>query len=78
MERICERILRQACAQLTPEERFHLTPHRRRHTFLKRAADKHGIHYAQTMSGNVSIREVFRYTKPSIEEIERAAEEVYR
>ena len=48
-----------------------------RHTFLKRAADKHGIHYAQTMSGNVSMREVFRYTKPSIEEIERAAEEVY-
>ena len=77
VERICERILRQACAQLAPEERFHLTPHMLRHTFLKRAADKHGIHYAQTMSGNVSMREVFRYTKPSIEEIERAAEEVY-
>ena len=62
---------------VSAEERFQLTPHRRRHTFLKRAADKHGIHYAQTMSGNVSMREVFRYTKPSIEEIERAAEEVY-
>ena len=60
-----------------PEERFHLTPHMLRHTFLKRAADQHGIHYAQTMSGNVSMREVFRYTKPSIEEIGRAAEEVY-
>jgi integrase/recombinase XerD len=75
--RLCDRIRRQACAHLPEEERFRLTPHMLRHTFLKRAADKHGIHYAQTMSGNVSIREIFRYTRPSADDIENAAERIF-
>jgi hypothetical protein len=29
------------------------------------------------MSGNISIREVFRYTKPSEAEMEKTAEELY-
>ena len=70
MARICARISKQASAHLPPEEHFHLTPHQLRHTFLKHVADKHGVHYAQRLSGNVSIREVFRYTKPSDEEVE--------
>ena len=36
-----------------------------RHTFLKKVADKHGLHTAQNLSGNVSIKEIFRYTKPN-------------
>jgi integrase/recombinase XerD len=38
---------------------------------------RHGIHTAQEMSGNVSIKEVFRYTKPSQAEMEETAEGVY-
>lgn len=75
--RICGRICRQANAHVPEEEKIHLTPHMLRHTFLKRVADKHGVHVAQQMSGNISIREVFRYTKPSDAEMERTAEELF-
>lgn len=44
------------------------SPHMLRHTFLKRVTDKHGVHIAQKLSGNVSVREIFRYAKPSEEE----------
>jgi integrase/recombinase XerD len=63
--RICERIAKQANAHLTEEQKIKLTPHMLRHTFLKKIADKHGLHVAQNLSGNVSIREIFRYTKPN-------------
>ena len=45
--------------------------------FLKRIADKNGVHVAQQMSGNISMREVFRYTKPSQEEVEALAEKAF-
>lgn len=63
--RICERIAKQANAHLIEEQKIKLTPHMLRHTFLKKIADKHGLHVAQNLSGNVSIKEIFRYTKPS-------------
>jgi integrase/recombinase XerD len=75
--RICGRICRQANAHVPEEEKLHLIPHMLRHTFLKRVADKHGVHVAQQMSGNISIREVFRYTKPSETEMARTAEELF-
>jgi integrase/recombinase XerD len=75
---ICERLAAQASAHVKNETgRFALTPHMLRHTFLKRVADKHGVHVAHTMSGNVSIREVFRYTKPSEDEMQETAEELF-
>lgn len=58
-------------------ESFQLTPHMLRHTFLNRVADKHGIHVAQQMSGNVSGQEIFRYTKPSQDEVDETAEAIY-
>lgn len=74
---IVKRINNQACAQLTTEDRFQVSPHSLRHTFLKRIADKEGVHVAQEMSGNVSIKEIFRYTKPSFKEMESIAEDLY-
>lgn len=76
---ICERLAAQACAHVKdPSENFALTPHMLRHTFLKRVADKHGVHVAQQMSGNVNIREVFRYTKPSDDEMHETAEGLFQ
>jgi integrase/recombinase XerD len=72
---ICERVTEQASAHLP--EKIHLTPHMLRHTFLKRVADKKGVHYAQEMSGNKSTKVIFRYTKPSPEEIEETAEDLF-
>ena len=74
--RIMEQICRQASAQLLEAEKMRLTPHMLRHTFLKRVADKKGVPVAQEMSGNVNMREIFRYTKPSQEEMDRIADDI--
>jgi len=75
--RLCQRLLKQALAYLKAEEKFHFTPHKLRHTFLKSVTDKHGIHFTQQMSGNVSIRVIFRYAKPSQDEIDQTVEELF-
>lgn len=75
--RICQRVLKQALAYVPEQEKFHFTPHKLRHTFLKRAADKHGIHYCFKASGNVSARTIFNYTQPSQEELDDAVEQLF-
>ena len=75
--RICQRVLQQVSALLPPNERFEFTPHKLRHTFLKKVTDKHGVHFAQELSGNVSIKEIFRYAKPSQEEMQSTIEELF-
>lgn len=75
--RICQRLLKQSTAFLPEEEQFTFTPHKLRHTFLKKVTDKHGVHFAQELSGNVSIKEIFRYTKPSPEEMQSTIEELF-
>ncbi len=77
IRRMCHRLSAQAGAQLPAKERFRLNPHQLRHTFLKRVADKHGVHVAQRMSGNVSIREIFRYTQPHQDEVDLAVEDLF-
>ena len=76
--RICLRISKQASVFLNKNDKIKLTPHMLRHTFLKRVADKHGIHVAQQMSGNISIQEIFRYTKPNQDEIDETAENLFQ
>lgn len=73
--RVCKRIANQASVNLN--EKIKLTPHMLRHTFLKKTADKHDIHVAHHVSGNVSMREIFRYTKPSQKETEDLTEKLY-
>jgi integrase/recombinase XerD len=75
--RICQRVLKQALAFLPEHEKFEFTPHKLRHTFLKRVTDKHGVHFAQELSGNVSIKEIFRYAKPSQDEMQITIEELF-
>lgn len=75
--RICQRVLKQALAFLPEQEKFVFTPHMLRHTFLKKVTDKHGVHFAQEISGNVSIKEIFRYAKPSQSEIQQTIEGLF-
>lgn len=75
--RTCQRVLKQALAFLSEEEKFKFTPHQLRHTFLKKVTDKYGVHFAQELSGNVSIKEIFRYAKPSEDEIQETVEELF-
>jgi integrase/recombinase XerD len=72
--RIAQRICDQANAQ---GDEIRLTLHMLRHMFLKRVADKHGIQIAQNMSRNISMGEVFRYTKPSQEEKDKLPEKIF-
>lgn len=75
--RICQRVLKQALAFLPEQEKFEFTPHKLRHTFLKKVTDKHGVHFAQELSGNVSIKEIFRYAKPSQDEMQETIEALF-
>ena len=75
--RICQRVLKQALTFLPEQEKFEFTPHKLRHTFLKKVTDKHGVHFAQELSGNVSIKEIFRYAKPSQAEMQSTIEELF-
>lgn len=75
--RISQRVLKQALAFLQDNEKFDFTPHKLRHTFLKKVTDKHGVHFAQEMSGNVSIKEIFRYAKPSQDEVQSTIEALF-
>ncbi|QDP73537.1 tyrosine-type recombinase/integrase [Legionella israelensis] len=75
--RSCQRLVKQAMVFLPDEEKFHFTPHKLRHTFLKKVTDKHGVHFAQEVSGNVSIKEIFRYAKPSEDEMQTKIEDLF-
>ncbi len=70
-------IARFANAKLPPDERITLYPHMLRHTLLRRAADKHGVHYAQELSGNVGQQHVWRYVQPTEEHKEEAIEQLF-
>lgn len=76
--RLCQRVLKQAVAFLPVDEQFRFTPHQLRHTFLKKVADKHGVHFAHELSGNVSIKEIFRYAKPSQDEMQQTIEQLFQ
>lgn len=75
--RICQRVLKQALAFLPEHEKFEVTPHKLRHTFLKKVTDRHGVHFAQELNGNVSIKEIFRYAKPSQAEVQATIESLF-
>lgn len=77
VRRMCARISKQACINLREEDKFILTPHQLRHTCLKRANDKYGLSFAKKLSGNVGIREIYRYTAPSQDEVEEKMEGLF-
>ncbi|AGN14163.1 integrase/recombinase XerD [Legionella pneumophila subsp. pneumophila str. Sudbury] len=37
----------------------------------------HGVYFGSVLSGNVSIKEIFRYAKPSQEEMQTTIEELF-
>jgi integrase/recombinase XerD len=77
IRRICDRIAKQASAHLPEDEKIHLHPHKLRHTFLKRIADKEGVHNAHKLSGNITTSIIYRYTAPSQKEMDEIAERVF-
>jgi integrase/recombinase XerD len=76
VDRNLKRIAAQANAHLPAEEHIEISAHVLRHTLLRKAADKHGVHYAKELSGHASDRYIWRYVQPSDEEKERAMEDL--
>jgi integrase/recombinase XerD len=75
--RLCQRISRQACVNLSEDEKFILEPHQLRHTCLKRANDKYSMSFAKKISGNIGDRELYRYTTPSQKEVKEKVEGLF-
>jgi len=62
-------ILKQAVAFLLKSEEFRFLPHMLQHAFLNKIRDKRGAHFANEISGNLSVKKIFQYAKPSPTEI---------
>jgi integrase/recombinase XerD len=67
----------QANAQRPEGERIRLSAHVLRHTMLRKATEKHGVHYAIELAGHTSSQYIWRYVKPTDEQRERAMEELF-
>lgn len=71
------RIADQANARLPEGEQIHLHPHILRHTALRRMAERKGIRFAQQMAGHASTKYIWRYVRPSEDEMEQALEDLF-
>lgn len=77
VHRICKRLAKEACRDLDPTEQFDVTPYQLRHSFLKQITEKYGLAVAQQLSGNVSHREVLRYSQSNLGIIDLAPENLF-
>lgn len=73
---IMQRIAGQANANRLQKEHIQVTPHVLRHTFLRKLAEKKGVHYAREASGHQSDRYIWRYVKPDQQTLAEAIDEL--
>ena len=59
-----------------PRKRKSMFPHVLRHTFLRKLAEKKGVHYAREASGHQSDRYIWRYVKPDRQTLAEAIDEL--
>ncbi|MDI9818067.1 MULTISPECIES: hypothetical protein [unclassified Legionella] len=67
--------MKQVSALASGNEQFEFAPHKLGHTFLKKVTDKHGVHFAQELSGSVLLRRFFGM--PSQDEMQETIEELF-
>ncbi len=70
-------IAAQANSSLPKKEHIHVSAHVLRHTFLRKAARKHGVEYAKELAGHTSDRYIWRYVQPSDAEKEEAIDNLF-
>ena len=73
---IIRRVAAQANAHLPEDEKIDVSPHVLRHTFLRKLAEKKGVHYAREASGHQSDRYIWRYVKPDQQTLADAIDEL--
>ncbi len=57
-------------------DKFTVTPHVLRHTFLRWLAETKGIQYAMKVSGHKTDRYIWRYVEPKEESLAEAVEDM--
>jgi len=67
----------QANAQRGKDKQIRFSAHTLRHTFLRKVAAKHGVEFAMQAAGHASTKYIWRYVKPSDEQIEAALEDLF-
>ena len=72
-----QRIAAHASATLPADKQIRIHPHLLRHTFLRRVTDKEDIRAAREVSGLKSDKYLWRYTKLTGEQVERAVTGLY-
>src|SRR3989442_9481358 len=70
------RIAAQVNGRGSAEEKIDVSPHVLRHTFLRKLAEKKGVHYAREASGHQSDRYIWRYVKPDQQTLAEAIDEL--
>ena len=70
------RIAAQVNGRVSDEEKIDVSPHVLRHTFLRKLAEKKGVHYAREASGHQSDRYIWRYVKPDQQTLAEAVDEL--
>ena len=77
VDRLVKQIAAQANAHLRHDQRIQLSAHILRHTFLRKVAEKRGVHVAMEVAGHTSSKYIWRYVKPSEAEKEKALEGLF-
>lgn len=57
-------------------EHIEVSPHVLRHTFLRKLAEKKGVHHAREASGHQSDRYIWRYVKPDQQTLAEAIDDL--
>ncbi len=73
---ILQRIAAQAGAHRSDGKKISVSPHVLRHTFLRKLAEEKGVQYAKEASGHRSDRYIWRYIKPSKENLAAAIDDL--
>lgn len=77
VDELLKAIAHQANSTLPTKDHIHLSAHVLRHTFLRKAARKHGVEYAKELAGHTSDRYIWRYVQPSDAEKEEAVDNLF-
>ena len=73
---VLKRVERQSNTHLPVKERFTVSPHVLRHTFLRKLAETRGVQYAKEVSGHKTDRYIWRYVKPDQQTLAEAIDEL--
>lgn len=71
-------IAAQANTRVRKDQKTSSSPYLLRHTALQKWTEKKGVRFAQKIAGHASDRYIWRYVTPSDEEVQQAADKLWK